>query len=67
MAKKRTYLEIYSQFSFTFQKKDDVNLPQCVICFKDLENNFLKPAKLKLHICKCHLTLIQKDRIQKLF
>ena len=59
MAKKRTCLETYIQFCFTCQKKDDVNLPQCVICYNFLENKSLKPAKLKLHLSKCHPTLVQ--------
>ena len=62
MAKKRTYLETYIQYGFTCQKKDDVDLPQCVICYKVLGNDSLKPAKLKLHLSKCHSTLVQKDK-----
>ena len=62
MAKKRTYLETYIQYGFTCQKKDNVDLPQCVICYKVLGNDSLKPAKLKLHLSKCHPTLVQKDK-----
>ena len=62
MCKKRTYLESYIQFRFTCQKKDDVDLPQCVICYKVFGNDSLKPAKLKLHLSKCHPTLVQKDK-----
>ena len=65
MSKKRTYLESYIQFGFTYQKKDDVDLPQCVICYKVLGNDSLNPAKLKLHLNKCHPTLEQKKK--KLF
>ena len=62
MAKKRTYLETYIQYGLTCQKKDDVDIPQCVICYKVLGNDSLKPAKLKLHLGKCHPTLVQKDK-----
>ena len=43
-------------------KKYDVDLPQCVICYKVLGNDSLKPAKLELHLSKCHPTLVQKDK-----
>ena len=62
MAKKHTYLEIYIQYGFTCQKKDDNDLLQCVICHKVLGNDSLKPAKLKLHLSKCHPTLVQKNK-----
>ena len=62
MAKKRTYLETYFQYGFTCQKQDDVDLPQCVICYKVLGNDSLEPAKLKLHLSKCHPTLVHKDK-----
>ena len=60
MAKQRTYLETYIQYDFTRQKNDDVEL--CNICYKVLGNDSLKPAKLKLHLSKCHPTLVQKDK-----
>ena len=62
MAKKRKYSETYVQYSFTCQTKNNVDLPQCVICYKVLENDPLKPAKLKLHLSKCHPTLVQKNK-----
>ena len=43
-------------------KKDNVDLPQCVICCKVLGNDSLKPAKLKLHLSNCHRSLVQKDK-----
>ena len=55
-------MEAYLEFGFTCQKKDDVDLPQCVIRYKVLGNDSLKPAKLKLHLTKCHPTLVQKDK-----
>ena len=62
MSKTHTYLESYIQFGFTCQKKDDVAFPQCIICYKVLGNDSIKPAKLKLHLSKCHPTLVQKGK-----
>uniref|UniRef100_K7FCM9 DUF4371 domain-containing protein n=1 Tax=Pelodiscus sinensis TaxID=13735 RepID=K7FCM9_PELSI len=58
---KHKFLEDYIKFSFTRQEKEGVDLPQCIICFKALGNDSMKPAKLKLHLEKCHLNLLQKD------
>uniref|UniRef100_K7F9C3 DUF4371 domain-containing protein n=1 Tax=Pelodiscus sinensis TaxID=13735 RepID=K7F9C3_PELSI len=55
------YSEDYIKFGFTCQEKEGVDLPQCVICFKVLGNDSMKPAKLKLHLKKCHPNLLQKD------
>uniref|UniRef100_K7G186 DUF4371 domain-containing protein n=1 Tax=Pelodiscus sinensis TaxID=13735 RepID=K7G186_PELSI len=55
------YLEDYIKFGFTCQEKEGVDLPQCVICFQVLRNDSMKPAKLKLHLKKCHPNLLQKD------
>uniref|UniRef100_K7FHZ8 DUF4371 domain-containing protein n=1 Tax=Pelodiscus sinensis TaxID=13735 RepID=K7FHZ8_PELSI len=46
---KRKYSEDYIKFGFTCQEKEGVDLPQHVICFKDLGNE------------KCHPNLLQKD------
>uniref|UniRef100_K7FCM8 DUF4371 domain-containing protein n=1 Tax=Pelodiscus sinensis TaxID=13735 RepID=K7FCM8_PELSI len=58
---KRKYSEDYIKFGFTCQEKESMDLPQCVICFKVLGNDSMKPAKLKLHLEKCHPNLLQKD------
>uniref|UniRef100_K7GIF2 DUF4371 domain-containing protein n=1 Tax=Pelodiscus sinensis TaxID=13735 RepID=K7GIF2_PELSI len=58
---KRKYSEDYIKFSFTCQEKEGVDLLQCVICFKVLGNDSMKPAKLKLHLKKCHPNVLQKD------
>uniref|UniRef100_K7G016 DUF4371 domain-containing protein n=1 Tax=Pelodiscus sinensis TaxID=13735 RepID=K7G016_PELSI len=55
------YSEDYIKFGFTCQEKEGVDLPQCVNCFKVLGNDSMKPAKLKLHLKKCHPDLLQKD------
>uniref|UniRef100_K7F2K4 DUF4371 domain-containing protein n=1 Tax=Pelodiscus sinensis TaxID=13735 RepID=K7F2K4_PELSI len=54
------YSENYIKFGFACQEKEGVNLPR-VICFKVLGNDSIKPAKLKLHLKKCHPNLLQKD------
>uniref|UniRef100_K7FML1 Uncharacterized protein n=1 Tax=Pelodiscus sinensis TaxID=13735 RepID=K7FML1_PELSI len=59
---RRTYSEDYIKFGFTGQEKEVVDLPQCVICFKVLGNDSMMPAKLKLHLEKCHPNLLQKDK-----
>uniref|UniRef100_K7FQJ5 DUF4371 domain-containing protein n=1 Tax=Pelodiscus sinensis TaxID=13735 RepID=K7FQJ5_PELSI len=58
---KRKHSEDYIKFSFTWQEKEGMDLPQCVICFKVLGNDSMKLAKLKLHLEKCHPNLLQKD------
>uniref|UniRef100_K7FKI8 DUF4371 domain-containing protein n=1 Tax=Pelodiscus sinensis TaxID=13735 RepID=K7FKI8_PELSI len=55
------YSEDYVKFGFTCQEKEGMDLPQHVICFKVLGNDSMKPAKLKLHLEKCHPNLLQKD------
>uniref|UniRef100_K7G861 DUF4371 domain-containing protein n=1 Tax=Pelodiscus sinensis TaxID=13735 RepID=K7G861_PELSI len=57
---KRKYSEDNIKFGFTCQEKEGVN-PQRIICFKVLGNDSMKPAKLKLHLKKCHPNLLQKD------
>uniref|UniRef100_K7FLS1 DUF4371 domain-containing protein n=1 Tax=Pelodiscus sinensis TaxID=13735 RepID=K7FLS1_PELSI len=55
------YSEDYIKFGFTCQEKEGVDWPKCVICFKVLGNDSMKPAKLKLHLEKRHPNLLQKD------
>lgn len=59
---KRKYSEDYIKFGFICQEKDGMDLPQCVIRFKVLENESMKPAKFKLHLQICHPGLLQEDR-----
>nr|XP_025033759.1 rab GTPase-binding effector protein 1 isoform X4 [Pelodiscus sinensis] len=58
---KHKYSEDYIKFGFTCQEKEGVDLPQRVVCFRVLGNDSMKPAKLKLHLEKCHPKLLQKD------
>ena len=56
------YSEDYIKLGFTCQEKDGMDLPQCDVCFKVLGKESLKPAKLRLHLEKCHPGLLQKDK-----
>lgn len=56
------YSDDYIKFCFICQEKGDIELLKCVICFKVLGNESLKPAKLKLHFKKCHPISLQKDK-----
>lgn len=49
-SKKRYYDESYIKFGFTFIKNNNEELPQCVICFKTLSNECMKPSKLERHL-----------------
>ena len=62
MAKKLRIWKPTFNTASSVKKKDDVDLPQCVICYKVLGNDSLKLAKLKLHLSKCHPALVQKDK-----
>nr|XP_047141519.1 zinc finger BED domain-containing protein 5-like [Hydra vulgaris] len=49
-SKKRSYLD-----------KETISYPQCVICYKVLGNDSMKPSKLAIHLNKCHPDLQTKD------
>ncbi|KAF6027867.1 hypothetical protein EB796_013825 [Bugula neritina] len=61
-AKKRIYNDSYLEYGFSYITKDNLQLPQCVICFKTLSNDSLKPFQLKQHLQKTHPTLADKGR-----
>ena len=49
-SKKRTYLDSYLNVGFTsINERGDVK-PQCVICYKVLAAEAMKPSKLKSHL-----------------
>jgi len=47
--KKRKYQDDYLGFGFIKSEKDD-SLPLCLICFKVLTNDSMKPSKIKTHM-----------------
>ncbi|XP_065675668.1 zinc finger BED domain-containing protein 5-like [Hydra vulgaris] len=60
-SKKRSYLDEYMKYGFTYMLKKTICYPQCVICYKVLENDSMKPSKLAIHLNKCHPDLRTKD------
>lgn len=60
-SKRRQYLDNYIKYGFTEITKDGVPCPQCVICFKVLTNESLKPSMLTRHLSGCHQGAKDKD------
>nr|XP_047143364.1 protein FAM200A-like [Hydra vulgaris] len=60
-SKKRSYLDEYMRYGFTYMLKETISYPQCVICYKVLGNDSMKPSKLAIHLNKCHPDLQTKD------
>ena len=58
--KKRSYKKAILNFSFTSVIENSIEKPQCVICFKVLTQESMKPSKLKQHFKSCHGELIEK-------
>ncbi|CAG5037744.1 unnamed protein product [Parnassius apollo] len=61
-AKKRKFSEDYIKFGFTFIEKDELQLPQCVICMKVLSNDSMRPNRLERHLKQQHPTLLLKTK-----
>ena len=40
--------------------KNDTQIPQCVICYKTITNESMKPSKLKEHSLKVHSEFVDK-------
>ncbi|XP_065663055.1 zinc finger BED domain-containing protein 5-like [Hydra vulgaris] len=49
------------KYGFTYMLKETICYPQCVICYKVLGNDSMKPSKLAIHLNKCHPDLRTKD------
>ncbi|CAH1971315.1 unnamed protein product [Acanthoscelides obtectus] len=60
--KKRKFTEDYVKFGFTCIEKDELQLPQCVICMKVLSNYSMKPNRLERHLKHHHSTLVLKTK-----
>lgn len=43
-------------------QKNGIEVPQCVICYKTLSNDAMRPNRLKRHLMSSHPTLIDKPR-----
>ncbi|XP_046975180.1 protein FAM200B-like [Vanessa cardui] len=60
--KYRKYDDEYLDFGFTCITKEDVELPQCVVCYKVLAAESMLPNKLKRHLELVHSDLQGKPR-----
>ena len=60
--KKRKYSDSYLKFGFTNIVDKGVEKPQCVVCYKVLTVDSMRPSKLKLHLQTQHPSLVDKDQ-----
>ena len=60
--KKRKYLDDYIEFGFVSLLKGDTEVPVCVICYKTLNNNAMRPSHLKWHLTTAHSALADKPK-----
>ncbi len=58
---KRKYSEEHINYGFTSILADGIEKPQCVLCFKVLGNDFMRPSKLKHHLQTIHPHYAEKD------
>lgn len=61
VTKKRKYSEEYINYGFTSILADGTEKPQCVLCFKVLGNDSMRPSKLKHHLQTIHPHYAEKD------
>ena len=59
--KKRSYEEAFLNFRFTSVMKNSIEKPQCMICFKVLTQESMKPSKSKQHFKSRHGELVGKS------
>ena len=57
--KVRTYDEEYIKLGFV-DCRSDITKSQCIVCYKTLSNESMKPAKLKRHLMIQHPELTEK-------
>ncbi|CAH1964676.1 unnamed protein product [Acanthoscelides obtectus] len=51
-----------AQAETKFKEKDELQLPQCVICMKVLSNDTMRPNRLKRHLKQQHPTLVLETK-----
>ncbi len=61
VTRKRKYSEEYNDYGFTSILADGVEKPQCVLLFKVLGNDSMRPNKLKHHLYAIHQYYAEKD------
>ncbi|XP_014789260.1 protein ZBED8-like [Octopus bimaculoides] len=49
-AKKQKYFDEYIPFGFVSLQKSDTKVSQCVICYKTLSNDGMRPSRLERHL-----------------
>ena len=60
--KKRKYSEDYIKYGFTSITRGSEELPQCVVCYKTLSNDAMRPNRLERHLTGNHPELINKHK-----
>ena len=60
-SKKRQYKDEYIKYGFLCIKKQEIDYPQCIICYNVLGNDSLRPSKLDIFLKKCLIELVEKD------
>ena len=60
--KKRKQLDEYIEFGLVSLLKSDTEVPQCVICYKILSNDAIRPSRLKRHLTTAHSALADKPK-----
>ena len=60
--KKRAFLDSYVSYGFTSIVDRGVTKPQCLLCYKVLGSESLKPSKLKQYLLSVHPNFADKDR-----
>ncbi|XP_042213516.1 protein ZBED8-like [Homarus americanus] len=61
VAKKRKYNDEYINYGFTSILADGIEKPQCVLCFKVLGNDSMRPSKLNHHLTIIHTQYAERD------
>ena len=61
-AKKRKYIDDYIRFGFVSLQKGNIEVPQCVICYKTLSNDGMRPSRLERHLQTAHPGLVDKPK-----
>ncbi len=61
VTKKQEYSEECINYGLTSILTDGIQKPQCVLCFKVLGNDSMRPSKLKHHLQTIHPHYAEKD------
>ncbi len=61
VTKKQKYSEEYINYRFTSILTNGIKKPQCVLCFKVLGNDSMRPSKLKHNLQTIHPHYAEKD------